>query len=365
MNQLVAIAMSGGVDSTMAAYLLKKRGHQVTGIHFITGYDTVSENITSFNGVDDVSAAKKAALQKLLPITKRLDIPIEVIDIRSEFERRVVQYFIRTYQAGQTPNPCIVCNPSIKFGTVFETAKNLGATTFATGHYARIVQYKQDKSDRFHLLRGIDTSKEQSYFLARLTQEQLSRAWFPLGGMTKFQVKKMAKEQGLFSLVKKESQDVCFIKQNTYADFLMKKNGMRAKPGPIADMRGRVIGEHRGLHLFTIGQRRGINCPAEKPYYVLRIDVEKNRLVVGDKQDLLSSECNVTDVNWICKTPNEPISAETKMRYRHKAAPSTLIPVDTRTVRVVFKTPQSAITPGQCAVFYRREEVLGGGWIQI
>ncbi len=362
MNQIVAIAMSGGVDSTLAAYLSKKQGHHVIGIHFTTGYDIVSENLTRLNETDDTLVAKEAALQKVSPIAKRLDIPIEIVDIRTEFEQKVVRYFMRTYQAGQTPNPCIVCNPSIKFDTVLAEAKKRGATVFATGHYARVTR---DKAGRCHLLRGVDPEKDQSYFLARLTQEQLSHAWFPLAAMTKPQVIQIAKEQGLFPLVKEESQDVCFINQNTYAEFLMKKGGIRPKTGPIVDRDGQVIGEHRGLHLFTIGQRRGINCPAEKPYYVLRIDVENNRLVVGDKQDLLSSECRVTDINWISETPNAPISVETKVRYRHSATPSTLIPMNARTVRVKFKTPQSAITPGQCAVFYKENEVLGGGWIQV
>jgi tRNA-specific 2-thiouridylase len=361
MKQSIAIAMSGGVDSTVAAYLLKKQGQDVFGIHFITGYNPVKEKGALSKNAADVSTAEKAILQNILPIAEHLDIPIEMVDIRAAFEKRVVEYFIRTYHAGQTPNPCMVCNPSIKFGTVFRAALNRGATAFATGHYARV---SRDKAGRFRLLRGMDPEKEQSYFLAKLSQMQLSRALFPLAEMTKARVKQLAREQGFFPLVKEESQDVCFVRETTYAEFLKKKGGAGPKPGPIVDMDGNVIGEHRGLHGFTVGQRKGINCPAAEPYYVVRIDTVRNCLVVGHKQDLLSSECSVEDINWIIEAPQAPICVETRVRYRHKAAPSILFPIDAHRARVRFKTPQSAITPGQCAVFYQGDEVLGGGWIQ-
>jgi len=361
MKPSIAIAMSGGVDSTVAADLVIKNGYSVFGIHFITGYETGDARTTPSNGPVDASAAKAEALDKMRPIANRLEIPIEVIDIREAFQRTVVDYFTQTYQTGQTPNPCMVCNPSVKFGIVLSAARNLGATAFATGHYARTIQ---DEAGRYHLHRGIDIEKEQSYFLARLTQEQLSRAVFPLGEMTKPEVKKLAKAEGIYPLVKEESQDICFIDQSSYAEFLKERAGIHPKPGPIVDTGGTVVGEHRGLHLFTIGQRRGINCPAAEPYYVVRIDVENNRLVVGHKGELLSSECSVDCINWISDPPIGSISVKTRLRYRHTAVRSTLFPLELNRVRVKFSTPQSAITPGQCAVFYQGDEVLGGGWIQ-
>ncbi|MBW1697472.1 MAG: tRNA 2-thiouridine(34) synthase MnmA [Deltaproteobacteria bacterium] len=361
MKKKIAIALSGGVDSTVAAYLLKRQGCEVIGIHFITGYGPVGERAGVLEGTDDFSAAREAALRQLLPIAKIIDIPIEVIDIRCEFEETIVAYFVRTYQAGRTPNPCIVCNPLIKFGFLFKAAQKLGATALATGHYASVIR---DETGRFHLFKGVDPEKEQSYFLSRLEKNHLSRARFPLAKMTKPQVIQIAKEKGFLTFVKKESQNICFVGQKPYARFLIQKAGIKPKPGPIVDMKGHRIGEHMGVHLFTIGQRRGINCPAEKPFYVVRIDTRNNRLVVGDKKDLLAWECKVEDIRWIQDPPSSPVTVETKVRYRHKAAPCILIPIDKKSALIRFKKPQSAVTPGQCAAFYSGEEVLGSGWIE-
>ena len=349
MKPSTAIAVSGGIDSLTAAYLLKKDGHHVIGIHFLTGFEyqtppkTRAEEIISY-------------------LDCQLGIEVKIIDCSSEFKTAVVDYFIQTYQTGQTPNPCMVCNPSIKFGSILAFARELGAASLATGHYARI---KKDEKGRFHLFKGVDPKKDQSYFLAGLNQQQLARASFPLGNMTKSEVKILAGEKGLAAITKEESQDICFIKEGNYGDFIARQQGFESKPGLIEDVTGNIIGKHAGLHLFTIGQRRGINCPASEPYYVVALDAGHNRLKVGFKKDLLSLECNVVDINWINQKPDAPVKLLTRVRYRHRETAATLFPTSGKTALVKFEKPESAITPGQSAVFYQGEEVLGGGRISV
>lgn len=364
MKPTIAIAMSGGLDSTVAAWLLKRRGYPVFGIHFITGFET-PHPVRSGPGAlrrsaDEGRPGDMRHLRTLGRIADRLDIRLEVLDLRSEFQRAVVDYFIRAYRSGSTPNPCMICNSTIKFGTLLNAARKLGASRIATGHYAAIVGNAQG---RFHLMRGRDPEKEQSYFLAMLTQQQMARILFPLAGLTKPEVRAIALAEGWIDRVKKESQDVCFVKERNYAEFLARHGRIRSSPGPIVDLCGRKIGVHKGLHRFTVGQRRGIDCPAPEPYYVVRIDVPENRLVVGRKTDLLAAECRVDGTNWIGSAPGSPISVHTRLRYRHAAAPSTVYPGDAGTAVVRFERPESAVTPGQCAVFYHGNEVLGGGWI--
>jgi tRNA-specific 2-thiouridylase len=351
MKQITAVAISGGVDSLMSAYLLKEQGQHVIGIHFITGFETPAVT------VQDPPANK---LDKIHKIGEQLEIPVEIVDIRVEFQEKIVDYFTRTYQRGQTPNPCMQCNPEIKFGTILAHAFRLGAHKLATGHYAGI---KEDQNGRFHLLKGLDPKKDQSYFLARLTQQQLAKACFPLGKLKKEDVKRMAAQKGLHPVTRGESQDVCFIKHGAYGEFLNGQTGLKTEPGLIEDTAGKVIGTHRGLHLFTIGQRRGINCPAAEPYYVVRLDTESNRLVVGSKNDLLTSSCKVTDINWIAAEPPGPFEVRTRVRYRSREVPSSVFPQGSNKATVRFKKPQSAVTPGQGAVFYKGDEILGGGWI--
>jgi len=351
MKQTTAVAISGGVDSLMAACLLKEQGQNVIGIHFITGFDTA----LSFT-----QQPKADNRHGIFDIGKQLSIPVETVDIRIEFQEKIVDYFIRTYLSGQTPNPCMRCNPTIKFGTILSYAHKLGAQKLATGHYART---KKDESGNFHLFKGLDSQKDQSYFLARLTEQQLANAQFPLGEMKKSEVKKMAAQKGLQPVTRGESQDVCFIKHDSYGEFLTEQRGFKPEPGLIEDLNGQVIGEHNGLHLFTIGQRRGINCPAAAPYYVIRLDTARNRLIVGAKKDLLLSQCKVADINWIGQEPASLMEIHTRVRYRSKEVASTVLPQDKHSAIVRFKNPLSAITPGQGAVFYRGDEILGGGWI--
>ena len=356
MHAPIAMALSGGIDSLVAAALLKEAGHKVIGLHFLSGYETTSQaqggaqNIVSGSTQNIVSG-----------LADQLQIKVHVVDLRSTFERQVVDYFCESYGAGKTPNPCLVCNPIIKFDALYQKARQLGADLMATGHYARILQ---GRDNRMRLMRGIDPNKDQSYFLARLTQAQLKIARLPLGDTTKEQTRTLARRRGLSAMVAEESQDICFIKNQGYGEFLKNRPGFRAQPGPIVNLEGDVIGHHQGLHLFTIGQRRGINVPAAAPYYVVRIEADQNRLVVGHQKDLKAQGCRVHGINWIVQRPTEPISVLVRVRYRHQAVPARLVPLRDDMADIVFETPQSAVTPGQGAVFYDGQEVLGGGWIQ-
>jgi tRNA-specific 2-thiouridylase len=347
----IALALSGGVDSLLAAYLLKQQGVKVSGIHFITGFEDPS--------IADASDAAQIHQTPIFKLSQQLGIDLHLLDCREPFKCCVVDYFINTYQAGQTPNPCLVCNPHIKFGTVLQFARQLGATHLATGHYARV---HQTNDGRWHLYRGMDPLKDQSYFLSFLSQRQLSQALFPLGHMTKKKVKTLAAQKGLRPIVKAESQDICFIRGRSYVDFLMSGSGFHPEPGLIEDVQGRIIGEHDGLHRFTIGQRRGINCPAPHPYYVIRLDVKRNRLVVGSQEELQVAEFRVSALNWIIEPPQTPLEVSVRVRYRHAAVEAILYP-QPDSCQVRFHRPQQAVTPGQGAVFYIDNEVLGGGII--
>jgi tRNA-specific 2-thiouridylase len=362
----IAVAISGGVDSLMAAFILKKKFSQVIGLHFIHGYEPnpilpPDWPARPFNASDPmirISALPQS--HPLQAISHHLDIPIRLVDCRPPFKKIVVDYFIKSYQSGRTPNPCLICNAKIKFGILYEMARQMGASFFATGHYARIVEQR----NHFYLLKkGRDKTKDQSYFLAFLPRNTLSRICFPLGDMTKDQVMESADFYGLVPVSKKESQDVCFIPSNNYSEFLSAQGEMAFFSGRIEDLQGRIIGTHNGLHRFTIGQRRGINCPAGEPYYVLRIDSKKNRLIVGFKKDLFRPSLTVDNINWFIPVPDAAIDVFVKIRYRHQPAEATLIPQKNNTAVIYFKTPQPAITPGQGAVCYINDELIAGGFI--
>ena len=351
MKSSVAVAVSGGIDSLVAAYLLKKQGYEVTGVYFFTGYEqTDCLDLT----VKDL-AEKKASY-----ISSQLGVAVDTVDCRNQFKKKVVDYFVKNYQAGLTPNPCVVCNQYIKFGIVLDYVKKIGASCLATGHYARI---SKNSMNQYQLFKGVDLKKEQTYFLGMLKQKQLERIKFPLGDFTKSHVIKIAEENGLSPISRKESQDVCFIPEGSYAKFMEKQPGFKPEHGFIEDCAGNIIGRHKGLHLFTIGQRRGINCPAKEAYYVLDINVGKKRLIVGNKKSLLDTHCKVAGINWISKKPDTPLKVHTRLRYRHRMVSSTVFPGKGNTAIIKFEEPQSAITPGQCAVFYDDDKVLGGGWI--
>ena len=360
----IAVLLSGGVDSLVSARILKDQGHSVFGIHFFTGYETPESTRllgkTSPSPTSGITSGKTVA-DIISGLRDQLEIPIEILDARKAFQSRVVDYFIHTYQKGRTPNPCMVCNPFIKFGACLSLAAEQGASHLATGHYARV---RKDGNGTFHLLCGKDHKKDQSYFLARLNQQMLSKAVFPLGAFTKAETIALSQKLGLKPVAPKESQDICFINDCTYGEFLVQQPGFHSHKGLVQDIDGHIIGDHQGLHHYTIGQRRGINIPASEPYYVVRIEPEQNRLVVGFKQDAFSDTCYVEEIQWIHEPPPQPIKVMTRIRYRHEAAPSQITPIGNHAARIRFEVPQSAITPGQAAVFYDRDEVLGGGWIR-
>lgn len=356
MKPKTAVAISGGIDSLVTAFLLKQQGHDVIGVHFITGFEDdcpplPDESLPPPEQHPSVTAMKT--------MEDQLGIPIYLLDCRSDFQDKVIRYFIDSYLDGKTPNPCLICNPVIKFDVVRRYAKTQGAEILATGHYVRNTI---DADGKAHLFKGVDPQKDQSYFLAFLSREQLAEACFPLGGMNKETVVEIARDNHLQPVARKESQDICFTKGRSYMDIFQNEAADRG-PGPITDRGGNVIGEHQGLHLFTVGQRKGINCPAPKPYYVLELDTKANRLIVGEKQDLLSSMCAVERINWINQPSASPITAGVKIRYQHQPADAVIEFNQEQTGTIRFHAPQQAITPGQGAVFYIGDEVIGGGWI--
>lgn len=357
MKPTVAIAISGGIDSLVAAHLLRQEGHPIIGLHFITGFEAWMPPSGETASTGTQVAMAKARLN---PLEDGLRAPIEVVDLREAFQHQVVDYFTRAYAAGLTPNPCLVCNPAIKFGQLLAHARGVGAAFLATGHYARLTQASNGAPQ---LLRGVDETKDQSYFLARLTPEQLAHARFPLGAHTKTDTRRMATEAGLHPLTEKESQDICFIHEGAYSEFLSSQPGFCAAPGPVVDTAGNLLGTHQGLHRHTVGQRRGLGIPGPEPYYVVRLEPRANRLVVGTKEALYRKWCRVEKINWIVPPPTEQLDIAVRIRYRHRAVAARLKPTRDRGAEVVFSAPQAAITPGQGAVFYDGDRVLGGGWI--
>ena len=341
---MIAVALSGGVDSMMAARLLLQDTSDLIAVHFLTGFEP----------------PPSGTRHPIYDLGDRLGIAVHVVDVSAEFRSNVIDYFTAGYRSGRTPNPCVICNPSIKFGAVLNHAERLGATALATGHYAMV---RRDPSGRYRLFKGLDPRKDQSYFLARLDQAQLARARFPLGAFTKDQVRSLAAQMGLQPVVEAESQDVCFVRSGSYLSIVQPGEDAAAEPGPIETIAGRVIGRHAGLARFTVGQRRGINCPASEPYYVVRLDPERNCLIVGSKSDLLQRTCRVEDINWIGDPPTGPVRVHARVRYRTSEAPCTLTCSGSSTAQVEFDHPQSAVTPGQAAVFYEGQAVLGGGFI--
>jgi tRNA-specific 2-thiouridylase len=356
MSNRIVVAMSGGVDSSVAAALLHEEGHEVIGITMqLWGKDVCTSAGTRLCcSVRDALDAKAVA--------KRLGIRHEVLELAEEFRTHVIDYFVDSYREGLTPNPCIACNTHIKFGALFERADELGASAIASGHYARA---GYDVACSRHVLRQADDpSKDQSYVLFTLTQPQLARARFPLGTLTKSQVREMARSLGLATAEKPDSQDVCFVRDRDKDGFLRRELSVAEEPGPITDTQGNLLGAHQGLLGYTIGQREGLGIAIGKPLYVVAVDRPNNRLVVGSRQELLCKMLIAERVNWVSiEPPAGPRSAQVKIRSRHEPAAAILTPLTDHQVRVEFEEPQSAVTPGQAAVFYDGGMVLGGGWI--
>ncbi len=354
-----AVALSGGIDSLVAARLLKEQNVPVIGIHFVTGYESVKHGYKNSAQPENKPEAIKDADHAMQRLARQIDIPLHIIDCRQAFEKQIVEYFIQTYRSGRTPNPCVLCNRVIKFGIALEAAQKLGADFVATGHYARV----EKTGRKTRLLKGADKKKDQSYFLAMLAPDQLSKAIFPLGSLNKDRVRQIALKYGLEPVSKQESQDICFIHGQNYADFLETRGKTRFEPGPIMDTDGNILGRHKGLHRYTIGQRRGINCPGPAPYYVIRIDPENNRLVVGFKNTLYKKYCYINEVNWLIPKPDEPVAVKARIRYRHNEADAVIYPGTGSSAVIRFAEPQAAVTPGQAAVCYQDDNVVAGGWI--
>ncbi len=364
----IAVAMSGGVDSSAAAALLKEQGHELVGFTMQLWNQrrgvSVDENGDPLPSrccsLDDVYDARRVA--------ESLGFPFYVLNLEREFEESVVEPFIQSYLAGETPIPCVACNSRLKFASLDKMAISLGCEKVATGHYARVEH--DEAANRYRLFRGRNHGKDQSYFLWELTQDQLSRSYFPLGEMQKEEVRDIAREANLYTAEKQESQEICFVPDGKYSEFIdryLEHEGRSAEApagGEIVNTAGETVGTHTGIHRYTVGQRRGIGIAHENPLYVVQIERAKNQIVVGDADDLDSIEFTAKGVNWVAfDEPAEPVRANVKVRYRHEPAPATIHALPDARARIVFDEPQRAITPGQATIFYDGEEVVGGGWI--
>jgi tRNA-specific 2-thiouridylase len=351
--------MSGGVDSSVAAALLAEQGHDVIGVSMQL-YDNsqVTESGSRAFGtcctIDDLYDARRVAAT--------IGIPHYIVNFESQFGEHVISNFVREYIAGRTPIPCSHCNSDLKFAELLDRAKAYDAQQLATGHYARITQ---DEEGRYHLHRGADNSKDQTYFLFSLTQEQLSRAAFPVGHLDKDTVRAHALRLNLHVTSKPDSQEICFVPDGDYAKFVEKQAPEAARAGTVVDNDGRVLGTHGGVHRFTIGQRKGLGLSSSEPLYVLEIKPEAAQVVVGSRDALGRTHLTAKGVNWVSgEAPSDWLRVSAQIRHRHAAAPAQVRRTDEERIELQFDAPQTAVTPGQAVVFYEGDEVLGGGWIE-
>lgn len=362
----IAVAMSGGVDSSVVAGLIARSGRPAIGLTMQLWNQRRLPEIASEGGagrccsLDDVYDARAVAAH--------VGIPYYVVNFEARFEQQVVKPFIEDYLEGRTPIPCTLCNNFIKFDQFLDMAAGVGADTIATGHYARISH--NGSSGRREMRRGVDHGKDQTYFLFGLTQDQLSRALFPLGGLNKPEVRELAREMGIPVADKNDSQEICFVPNGDYAAFIeayFREQGIEPTrtAGEIVTADGKVLGQHAGVHHFTVGQRKGLGIASREPLYVIQTDPSTHQVMVGRSEELQQSSLIARTLNWISiRRPDEPLRAEVKIRNKHAAAPATLIPgSDPDRIEVRFDEPQRAVTPGQAAVFYQGDLVLGGGWI--
>lgn len=342
----VGVAMSGGVDSSVTAALLQKEGYRVRGFYMALAQPDLFEQV-----------------ERVRKVAARLGVDLDVIDLGDAFDQYVLKYFRRSYYQGLTPNPCAVCNRFIKFGFFREAILAGGMDFMATGHYARVM--RSSAGEPVRLFKGVDPHKDQSYFLSRLSQKQLTTIMMPLGGFAKSEVYEMAAAIGLAGVHGQESQDICFLADNDVAAFLAAADGNAGQPGVIVTADGREVGRHLGIHRYTVGQRRGLGIPDATPYYVIALDPARDRVIVGKKDELLAKDLSVVDINWLSGyAPPMPFECEVKIRYRHSPAPAVaIIDPDGEQLRISFRDPQRAITPGQFAVLYQGDAVVGSGVI--
>jgi tRNA-uridine 2-sulfurtransferase len=351
----VVVGMSGGVDSSATAALLLEQGYDVVGITLkLWPQDCVSRAEDKCCGPQAVMDARAVCHQ--------LGIPYYLIDEAAEFQTHVIQYFADEYKAGRTPNPCVMCNQNLKFGRLIDRAGQLGARYIATGHFARVE--KAADTGRTLLKRGRDLRKDQSYFLFSLRQDQLARAMFPLGEKTKSDTREVARHCHLKTAEKEESMEICFVPDNNYGKFLQQAKLAEKHQGEIVNLQGQVLGHHEGIEFYTIGQRKGLGISSPKPLYVIELDAASNRVIVGDDSALERNEFIAERCNWIpFDAPPEPLEVTVKIRYNHPGTPAVITPLPGGNAKVDLRSPQRAITPGQAAVFYLEDLVLGGGWI--
>jgi tRNA-specific 2-thiouridylase len=355
----IVVAMSGGVDSSVAAALLAREGHEVIGLSMQL-YDQsgrAAEGEVRFGScctIDDLLDARRVAA--------RIGIPHYIVNFERQFDETVVSNFVREYAAGRTPIPCVHCNGDLKFQTLVERARGMGADMVATGHYARVTRVPA--TGEYQLRRGVDPAKDQSYFLFTLDQAQLAHALFPLGELDKPAVREQARALGLPVADKPDSHEICFVPDGDHAAF-MERRGATPAPGAIRDLNGRVVGRHEGVHRFTVGQRKGLGLASPIPLYVVGLDAAAGTVTVGPRESLDRTGLTASGMNWISGRPPAPGSRVTaQIRHRHREAPGTLEPIGQDRARIVFDEPQQAIAPGQAAVFYDADVVLGGGWIE-
>jgi len=352
----IVVAMSGGVDSSVAAALLHEAGHDVVGLSMQL-YDQREATGHGFGrccSVDDLHDARRVAAA--------IGIRHYVLNLERQFHNTVVANFVAEYTAGRTPIPCTHCNSDLKFSTLVDRAAGFDSTTVGTGHYAQLAD--DSRTGKRRLLRGRDASKDQSYFLFALTQSQLQAARFPIGGLTKSEVRAFARERGLPVADKPDSQEICFVPDGDYAQFVERHSPLVPASGVITDVNGQVLGRHDGVHRFTVGQRKGLRLSTSEPLYVVALRPTEQAVVVGQREALERVRCEVANVNWTAgETPTGSVRAAVQIRHRHTPGAATVTPLDADRAEVAFDAPERAISPGQAAVFYDGNEVIGGGWI--
>lgn len=348
------IAMSGGVDSSVAAKLMKNEGYECIGctmkLHDNGDVDLDATNTCC--SLSDVEDARNVA--------SKLNMPYYVLNFQDDFKEKVIDPFICAYKCGRTPNPCINCNIHMKFAKLYDYAKSMDCDYIVTGHYVRV----EEVNGKFRLLKALDDTKDQSYVLYGMTQEQLAHTKFPLGTLKKTETRALAEDGGLINADKPDSQDICFVPDGDYASVIEKYSGTTEVPGDFVDTNGNVLGKHKGITHYTVGQRKGLGLPMKHPVYVKKIDALNNKVILSTNEELFETTLTASDVNWISgEAPSEPVHVSAKIRYRHKEQPCTVTPVGKDKIKVVFDEPQRAITPGQAVVMYDGDVVLGGGTI--